>query len=1047
MTPSGAGLAGAMSGSRGGVVILSENPIHDSGGGQRSAQLAGELLRRGFCVLFVSRGRVTETTNLGLRHDDARLVRRSLADFLAPEGRRELDALLDSGLDVTLLTQVAVKEWLPVLERVRAAGAVTVYDCMDRWDSELGRGWYARDAERSVAEWSDVLLATAPALARHVEGLVEREAALVPNACDGLLFRRDAAWERPADLPAGGRVALFVGALWGGWLDWRLVRAAAEACPDTRFAFVGDHRREGRGLPGNCSFLGLKAHGDLPPYLAHADLAILPWRVDEVTHAMSPLTVYEHVAMGLPVVAAPIEPLADVPGVVCAEGLAFIEAVRATDRAGLEDDVRRAMADFAARSTWSERVDAILERVEQARWRGAPGARATGPIVKSRERLSVVIPSYNHARFVGEAVDSVRSQTLAAPELLVVDDGSSDSSLDVLSDHAFPGMRCIAQANCGAHATINRAIALSEGDYVAILNSDDAFSPERLERAWGVASGSGAALVVGSVRLVDGEGDPLPADHEVSRWYAEARALARAVPPAEAARRENFAVTTSNLFLHRELWRRLGGFAAYRYVHDYDFLLRALELCPDRVVYVDELCDVRYRVHGGNTISENVERALAERADMLRSLRGASHRVRARLARPREGGAVARAVDGTPLPRPVAGGAAGTPRVRAGIVARSLDAGGLEEVVALLAQALPSEGVGTSVLCTHGGGALADRLREAGVPVTVAEGDEDAWRRWRAALAPGVLCTHSSDPRALEVLAEDGTPVVETVHNTYVWLSADEWAAEAGKREAVSATIAVSETVARYHARHCPGPGPMHVVPNAVHPARTPRVPRAWARRHLGVSESEPLFVHHGRAAYQKNLPGLLGAFADLLEVSPAARLWLVGPPESEEAFAELKEAHRTLFERGAVRHVPRVATVGTVLSAADAYVSASFFEGWSVAASEALWVGRPVVLTECGGAAELVGADGARGRLVPNAVGDPVAATRALVLDPPADTSRRSRHALTEAMHTIVEERPAWSARSPAIRAHARVALSPGRMAADHARILLEVAGASGGR
>lgn len=674
------------------------------------------------------------------------------------------------------------------------------------------------------------------------------------------------------------------------------------------------------------------------------------------------------------------------------------------------------------------------------------------PAGSVRPWLSVVIPAYEHERYVGEAVDSVRAQTLPAGELVVVDDGSRDGTARVVAERAGPDLNLVRQPNRGAHAAINRAIELTSGEYVAILNSDDVFEPERLEHAWAVARVTGAALLFGTVRLIDADGAALPSDHATAAWYAEARrTVAESGSLRRALGRHNVAVTTSNCFVHRELWRRLGGFRPYRYVHDLDFLLRALELCPDRVSYAPELCDVRYRVHADNTIANDPQRALDERDRLLRELGAAARRARVTLGRFGPARAVRRAVGAATLAPLTAqgasvdrGAASGSRRkpLSVGVVTRSLGVGGLEEVVALLAQALPPEDVAVSVLCTHGGGPVADRLRASGVPVSLGDGRPGTWRAWMESASCDVLSTHFVAPELVELAAEVGVPAVETIHNTYAWLTGDDWADEATKAARLAGTIAVSETAARYYRRHCPSAAPPVVVPNAVHPARAARAPRAFARRRLGLADDQVAFVHLGRITRQKNLSGLLAAFAEVRAVRRAARLLLVGPEDRDGSLPALRRSHGALFRSGAVLHRPSVEAVGAVLSAADAYVSNSFYEGWSVAASEALWVGLPVVLSDCGGAAELVGADGARGVLVPNAVGDPLEVSPALLESPPPGPAADNVAALTRALLGVVDSRASWAGRAGEIRACARSALAPQRMASAYAEVLREAAG-----
>jgi glycosyltransferase involved in cell wall biosynthesis len=1025
----------ATAGARQCAVLLSANPMHDTGGGQRSAQLALELLDRGFAVLFVSHGEVTETVDLGLRFDHPRLVEASLREVLDDVSKGDGVAALDIFLGVEralVLTQVPVREWEPALAKARAAGAVTVYDCIDLWNSELGRGWYRRGAEEDVARRSTVLVASAPELVQHVELMAEREAHLLPNAYNSRIFRPDAAAPRPEDLPQGGSVALYVGALWGGWLDWDLVRRAAEALPETRFVFVGDHRKEGRGLPANCVFLGLRPQRSLPGYLAHADVAFLPWSANAVTQATSPLKIYEFVAMGLPVVAPALETLRGIPGVMLTQGEAgFIDALRETRRSRLTPEVRAAMSAFAARSSWVQRVDELLS----VAWPPATGRRT--PAVKPRFAVSVVIPAYNHERHVGAAVESVRGQTLPPGELVVVDDGSTDGTHDVLLTQRFDGMRLLRQENRGAHAAINRAVALSAGDYVAILNSDDVFLPERIEHAWAIARSTGAALVVGAVRMIDEVGKPLAEDHPSQRWYREARGEpARTRSLARALMRHNFAVTTSNFFLHRELWRRLGGFGPYRYVHDLDFILRALALCPERVHYAEEADDVLYRVHPHNTILENVPRALQEREALFRALRAPAARIRAAVARAKNRRAVGAAVDAA-APFPPVAATPGASPVRVGLVVRSLDAGGLEEVVALLASSLPAQGTEVHLLCTHAGGRLASRLAGEGVPVTVATGDPADWRGWLERTAPAVLSTHFVDEEFVREASAHGAPILETIHNTYAWLDAAAWERERRKHALLTDVIAVSALVADYYARRVGTRPTSNVIPNGVHPGRLASVPRTWARRHYDLPADAPVFVHLGRRTIQKNLVGLIDSFAVVVAREPRAILVLAGE-EAERGYEhEVRRACRRLRDRGSVRILPHQPHVGALLSAADAYVSSSFFEGWSVAASEALWLGLPLILSDCGGSRELVGAAGERGHVVPNPLGDPLEAEWSRVRHPPEDALAAHRAALVKAMLDVAGSLGGWASRRAELSAYAQRELSPERFGGAYARIL----------
>ena len=89
--------------------------------------------------------------------------------------------------------------------------------------------------------------------------------------------------------------------------------------------------------------------------------------------------------------------------------------------------------------------------------------------------VSVVIPCWNQARFLGEAIQSVLRQTYGNTEIIVVDDGSSDETSIVA--RSFPGVRCIGQKNGGLASARNTGLSASRGDYVIFLDADDRLLP------------------------------------------------------------------------------------------------------------------------------------------------------------------------------------------------------------------------------------------------------------------------------------------------------------------------------------------------------------------------------------------------------------------------------------------------------------------------------------------------------------------------------------------------------------------------------------------
>jgi len=240
------------------------------------------------------------------------------------------------------------------------------------------------------------------------------------------------------------------------------------------------------------------------------------------------------------------------------------------------------------------------------------------PLARPRTDIAVIVPLYNHERFVAATLRSLLDQTAAPAEIILIDDGSTDSGFTLARDilHDVPGCRVLTQKNAGAHVTINRAVAMTDAPYVAVLNSDDLFVREKLQWCQEMlAAAPGIDLLAGRVALIDGRGEAMTRGPDAD-WLARAEKFAHRTGLHQLSLlHENFVATTSNIVFSRAIWRRVGGFAALRYCHDLDFLMRAFD--SGRVVLDPHRTHVRYRVHGGNTIAENPHKVRAELAAVI----------------------------------------------------------------------------------------------------------------------------------------------------------------------------------------------------------------------------------------------------------------------------------------------------------------------------------------------------------------------------------------------------------------------------------------------
>jgi glycosyltransferase involved in cell wall biosynthesis len=223
-------------------------------------------------------------------------------------------------------------------------------------------------------------------------------------------------------------------------------------------------------------------------------------------------------------------------------------------------------------------------------------------------RVSVVIPSYNHGSYIAEAAESVLRQSISDLELIIVDDGSTDDTLDKLNSFSDQRLRIISQANKGAHAAINRGLHEASGEFLSILNSDDAYSPSRLARILEIMNSEPQAGLIGSyIEIIDSQGRTLGVKHgydDCPPWQLEhpKRSFRAGGDLRAALLTENYWATTSNFVIRRSLYEQVGEFRPLRYTHDWDFALRAAR--HSKLVLIPEPL-VRYRIHATNTIREN----------------------------------------------------------------------------------------------------------------------------------------------------------------------------------------------------------------------------------------------------------------------------------------------------------------------------------------------------------------------------------------------------------------------------------------------------------
>jgi glycosyltransferase involved in cell wall biosynthesis len=234
--------------------------------------------------------------------------------------------------------------------------------------------------------------------------------------------------------------------------------------------------------------------------------------------------------------------------------------------------------------------------------------------------ISAVMPVYNGENFVAEALGTVLSQTRAPDEVVVVDDGSTDGTADVLAGFGRE-IRVVRQANQGVWGAMNTCFRSARHDFVAKCDGDDLWAPEKLTTQAAAAAAHPEVDVFFAAAGVFGNYD--------GRWGMPTGSAAAGPLDGERfgeAMFQSNPICPSTTFVRRELFHRVGGFRDTR-CEDYDFWMRALDRGA-RFGY-EPATLVHYRRHDSNVTSN----LLAVHESNLMVRRANRHLVSSRTAR------------------------------------------------------------------------------------------------------------------------------------------------------------------------------------------------------------------------------------------------------------------------------------------------------------------------------------------------------------------------------------------------------------------------------
>ena len=223
--------------------------------------------------------------------------------------------------------------------------------------------------------------------------------------------------------------------------------------------------------------------------------------------------------------------------------------------------------------------------------------------------VSVVVPSYNYENYIVECLESIRNQEYKKIELVIIDDCSKDSSKELIRNFIYSDrikerfwnvVYIEHDENKGAHYTINEGIEKSQGDYIAVINADDLYEKDRFTKMIPKMKKENAIIAFSNIEIINGD-SKLAKGIEADNFRGIQKSIKESEVVSYALMHQNVGISTGNMVFTKELYYKLKGFREYKYIHDWDFILRASLI--KEPLYIDDT-KYYYRLHEDNSFRE-----------------------------------------------------------------------------------------------------------------------------------------------------------------------------------------------------------------------------------------------------------------------------------------------------------------------------------------------------------------------------------------------------------------------------------------------------------
>lgn len=436
------------------IYIFAGIPYYDIGGGQRCSQLARNFNKMGYEVHYFYAFDSSESIKFDLTLPT--YTHKYIDDTTLAE---VFGSIKSSAM---FIFEAPYVKFIPYLEKAKQLGIKTIYEHIDNWETSLGSLLYDPKSFEVFIKDSDILVATSVELQKQLNKYTNKSIEYLPNAVDITIFEPKYNYMQPEDLVIGKqRTLLYFGSLWGEWFDWKLIEDTALSCPSSSFNIIGDYSGIPdivKGMPSNVYFLGLKKQHELPAYLHYTDIAMLPFKNCEIGKYVSPLKIFEYIAMGKKVLATPLPDILGYPNTICSEN--YEEWVNVINSELQVENTE----DFIADNSWYNRCNLLLDFTKNDYLREE---------LLRTQKISIIILNYNNKRVITRCVSSlIKHADRYKYQIIVVDNNSSDGSYELLKDIYGDKITLLRNDRNGCSSGRNLGARNATGDVLVFLDSD-----------------------------------------------------------------------------------------------------------------------------------------------------------------------------------------------------------------------------------------------------------------------------------------------------------------------------------------------------------------------------------------------------------------------------------------------------------------------------------------------------------------------------------------------------------------------------------------------